>query len=489
MKQITKRFPGVVALDKVDFDLERGEIHALVGENGAGKSTLMKILSGILKPDEGKIFLDGKEVTFNSILEAQSHGISMIHQELNLCENLTVAENIFLGLEENWNVSKKNLVRKAGELLKQLEFDIQPDKKVEELSVSEKQLVSIAKALSRKVKILIMDEPTATITEHEVKRLFEIMRDLKNRGISIIFISHRLDEIFEIADRVTVLRDGKKIGTGSLRDYDRDTIIQMMIGRKISEMYPRFNKCTEEVLFEVEEFSVPGYVEPLSFELRKGEIFGIAGLVGCGKSELALGLFGALKPHFKRMVLFGKEIKRLDSPLDALENGIIMVPEDRKTLGLVLELSVMKNIILPNTDIVSRFIKIDWKQSARIAERFVRQLNIKTPSIKQLVKNLSGGNQQKVVIAKYLVKKPRLAVFVEPTRGIDVGSKVEIYELMNHLANEGTGIIFISSELPEIVNLCDRVMVMHRGRMTALLEKDEISQENIMKAAVGVQVK
>lgn len=488
MKQITKHFPGVTALDKVDFDLEKGEIHALVGENGAGKSTLMKILSGILKPDEGKILLEGTEVSFNSVLEAQNHGISMIHQELNLCENLTVAENIFLGLEESWNVSRKNLIRKAGKFLEQLKFEIQPDEKVGKLSVSEKQLVSIAKALSRKVKILIMDEPTATITEHEVERLFEIMRDLKEQGISIIFISHRLDEIFEIADRVTVLRDGKKIGTGNLKDFDRDTIVQMMTGRKISEMYPKFNKCTDEVIFEVDEFSVPDYVETLSFRLKRGEIFGVTGLVGCGKSELALGLFGALESSFKRMVLFGNEITKLNSPLDALENGIIMVPEDRKTMGLVLELSVMKNIILPNTDVVSRFIKINWKQSFEIAERFVKQLNIKTPSVKQLVKNLSGGNQQKVVISKYLVKKPRLAIFVEPTRGIDVGSKVEIYELINHLANEGTGIIFISSELPEIVNLCDRVMVMHRGKMMALLEKEEISQENIMKAAMGVQM-
>ncbi|PLV58395.1 sugar ABC transporter ATP-binding protein [Thermotoga sp. KOL6] len=486
MKHITKRFPGVIALDRVDFDLDKGEIHALVGENGAGKSTLMKILAGILKPDEGKILLEGKETLFSSVLDAQNKGIAMIYQELHLCENLTVAENIFLGLERRWNVSKKQLFAEAKKLLEQLGFDLDPSDKVENLGVSEKQLVSIAKALSRNVKILIMDEPTATITEHEVERLFEIMRDLKGQGISIVFISHRLEEIFEIADRVTVLRDGKKVGTGRIEDFDRNEIIKMMIGRTITEMYPKFNTPEEETVFQVKNFAVPNHVEPLSFTVKKGEIFGVAGLVGCGKSELALGLFGAIESRFEEMALFGEKITKLKTPLDALKNGIVMIPEDRKIMGLVLELSVMKNIILPNTELVSHFVKIDWKKAMEMSERLVEYLKIKTPSVKQLVKNLSGGNQQKVVIAKYLLKKPRLAIFVEPTRGIDVGSKVEIYKLINRLANEGVGIIFISSELPEIVNLCDRVMVLHRGKKTALLEKEEITQENIIRAAMGV---
>jgi len=482
---IRKQFSGVIAVDDVDFDVEYGEIHVLLGENGAGKSTLMKVLSGILKPDAGKIILEGNEVKMNSILEAQKHGISMIHQELNLCDNLTVAENIYLGLEETFNISRKSLFAKADELLSQLNFEIESRKKVKNLNASEKQLVSIAKALSRNAKILIMDEPTASITEHEVQRLFEIMKDLKRKNIGIVFISHRLDEVFAIADRVTVLRDGRKVGVGKIDEFDRDKIIQWMIGRKLSEMYPKSNVPSDEVILEVKDFSIPGYVNPISFEVRRGEIFGISGLVGCGKSEVALGLFGAIRGTFKKIKLFDREIPKLDSPLDALKMGIVMIPEDRKALGLILDLSIAKNIIVANTDIVSTFGQINWKKANEITQEFVNKLSIKTPSVRVPVKNLSGGNQQKVVVAKYLLKKPRLAIFVEPTRGIDVGAKVEIYKLINNLVQEGTGVIFISSELPEVVNLCDRVAVMHRGSMTALLERDEISQENIMKAAVG----
>lgn len=482
---IKKQFSGVLAVDNVDFDVEYGEIHVLLGENGAGKSTLMKILSGILKPDAGKIILEGNEVKMTSILEAQKHGISMIHQELNLCDNLTVAENIYLGLEETFNISRRSLFSKADELLSQLNFEIKSREKVKNLNASEKQLVSIAKALSRNAKILIMDEPTASITEHEVQRLFEIMRDLKKKGIGIVFISHRLDEVFEVADRVTVLRDGRKVGTGRIDEFDKDKIIQMMIGRKLSEMYPKSNVPSTEIIFEVRDFSIPGYVNPISFDVRRGEIFGISGLVGCGKSEIALGLFGAIKGTFKKIKLFDSEISRLDSPLDALKMGIVMIPEDRKTLGLILDLSITKNVTIANTDLVSKFGQISWRKANEITEEFVNKLSIKTPSVKVPVKNLSGGNQQKVVVAKYLLKRPKLAIFVEPTRGIDVGAKVEIYKLINNLVQEGTGVIFISSELPEVVNLCDRVAVMHRGSMTALLERDEVSQENIMKAAVG----
>lgn len=487
MENITKRFPGVLALDNVTFTLRKGEVHALVGENGAGKSTLIKILSGVHRPDGGKIILEGKGVHFSGPLEAMRAGISVIYQELLLSENLPVYANVFMGkLPWRFSVKHSTLVKETRKILEELGFDIDPLVEVGKLSVSEKQLVSIAKALVSNAKIIVMDEPTATLTEYEVKRLFEIIRDLKKRGISVIFISHRLDEIFEIADRVTILRDGRKVGEGNVGDFSREDLIRLMVGREISDMYPKYNQVKDEVVFEVEDFEVPGAVSKLSFNVRKGEIFGVAGLVGCGKSELALGLFGAIPSRFSRMRVMDRELKKLESPVDALENGIVLIPEERKKQGLILTMSIVENTAVPNTDKLSKALTLNWRLAREMADDLVKKLNVKTPSIRQLVKNLSGGNQQKVVVGKMLFREPEVVIMAEPTRGIDVGAKVEVYNLMNELANSGKAVVFVSSELPEIVSLSDRVMVLHRGRMTALLEGEEITQENILKAATGV---
>ncbi len=489
MEGITKRFPGVLALDSVTFTLDTGEVHALVGENGAGKSTLIKILSGVHRPDSGKIILDGEEVSFHSPVDARNKGISVIYQELTLSENLPVYANIFLGREPwKFSVKHKILEEKARRLLEDLGFDIDPRVEVWKLNVSEKQIIAIVKALAFNAKIIVMDEPTATLTEYEVERLFGIIKDLKKRNVSVIFISHRLDEIFEVADRVTILRDGRKVGEGRVEEFSRDDIVKLMVGREIKEMYPKYNSPEDEVVFEVTDFEVPGYVSKTSFNVRKGEIFGIAGLVGCGKSELALGLFGAIPARFERMRIRGREIREIRSPMDAMRNGIVLIPEERKKQGLILSMNVMENTVVPNTEKVSRFLNLDWLKARKLAEEAVEKLNIKTPSVKQLVKNLSGGNQQKVVLGKFLFKEPDLIVLAEPTRGIDVGAKVEVYKLMNDLANSGKAVIFISSELPEIVSLSDRVMVLHRGKVTALLEGEDITQENILRAATGVDV-
>ncbi len=489
VKGITKIFPGVVALDNVDFDLKKGEVHALLGENGAGKSTLIKIISGVHRADKGTILYMGKPVSFNSPTEAMKAGIATIHQELNLFEDLTVAENIFVGSIEGFLVSKRKLINVADELLRKLNFNIKANSVVKDLNTSEKQLVSIAKALFLNSNVIIMDEPTATITEHETNILFNIIRDLKKRGISIIFISHRLEEVFEIADRVTVLRDGKLVGTVDVNSTSRQELISMMVGRKISDMYPKYNVLKEKEVFSIEGLNIGRMVRNVSFNVKEGEIFGIAGLVGSGKSEIALGIYGYMPAKWKQMKVAGKTIDKIKSPDQALKEGIAMVPEDRKTMGLVLELDVMKNIVLQNVKEVENAGVINWRRAQKMASEEVEKYSIKVSSIKQKVKTLSGGNQQKVVLAKVLRKAPKVIFMVEPTRGIDVGAKVDVYKIVNNLANAGIGVVFISSELPEIVRLCDRVMVMHRGRSMGILEGAGITQENILKLATGVDVK
>ena len=486
MEEITKEFPGVLALEKVSFNLRSGEIHALLGENGAGKSTLMKILSGVYSNDSGRVILAGEEVRFTNPLQAIAAGIAVIYQELNLIEDLTVAENIYIGKEGTgwWNLRKKTLFARADERLSELNFPIQARTAVRKLNVSEKQLVEIAKAMATNASIIVMDEPTAAITEHEAKKLFKLMRELKARGIAIVFISHRLEEVFEICDSVTVLRDGKFISSGKLASYSEESLVGDMVGRKITDMIPKENRVTEETAFTIRDLAVPGVVENISFDVKKGEIFGIAGLVGSGKSEIALGIYGGLKATGKAE-LFGESFPLPARCDGSLEKGVILIPEDRKLQGLVTSLSVLQNVVLPNTEFVSRFSHINWAKGKNITEEMVTQLRIKTPSVRQKVKNLSGGNQQKVVIAKGLVRTPKLVIFVEPTRGIDVGAKVEVYRLMNELANKGIGIIMISSELPEVTSMCDRVLVMHRGHQTGILEGNEINQEKIIAAAMG----
>ncbi|MGB9796091.1 sugar ABC transporter ATP-binding protein [Fervidobacterium gondwanense] len=485
LEGITKSFPGVVALKNVRFDLYSGEVHALIGENGAGKSTLIKIISGVHQPDAGKITYNGEEVFFKNPTEAIAKGISTIHQELNLFEELTVAENVFVGNLETFNFSKRKAIAIVQKFLDELNFNLRANEKVRNLNTSEKQLVMIAKALFLNSKVLIMDEPTATITEYETERLFGIIKNLKKKGVSVIFISHRLEEIYEIADRVTVLRDGEYITTGNVDEISKDELIRLMVGRKIEEMYPKFNKPTDEVLFSVESLTIEGLVEDVSFSVNRGEIFGIAGLVGSGKSEIALGIFGYLPAKWKKMTLLGKDLKPQKS---MLEHGIALVPEDRKKMGLVLDLDVVKNITLQNTDEVSRLWHILWKKAKVLSVDEVKKYSIKVSSVRQKVKTLSGGNQQKVVLSKVLRKTPKLVILVEPTRGIDVGTKVEVYNIINELANSGVGVIFISSELPEIVNLCDRVLVMHRGKSMGILERKDVNEENVIKLATGVDI-
>jgi len=481
---ITKTFPGVVALKNVNLDLYEKEVLALLGENGAGKSTLIKIISGVHKPDSGEISYLGKKVFFKNPTDAIKQGISTIHQELNLFEELTVAENIFVGNVQGFRFSKRRAFKVVQELLRSLKFDLKPDEKVKNLNTSEKQLVSIAKALFLNARVIIMDEPTATITEYETDRLFEIIRRLKENGVSVIFISHRLEEVYAIADRVTVLRDGELVGTKYIDDVSRDELIRMMVGRRIEEMYPKFNKPTQENVFSIENLCVGNFVRDISFNVKKGEIFGIAGLVGSGKSEIALGLFGHLPATWSKMVLNGKLLK---PEKNMLKHKIVLVPEDRKQMGLILELDVVKNIILQNTDEASKALHISWRKAKDITTEEVKKYSVKLASVHQKVKTLSGGNQQKVVLAKVLRKKPNLVMLVEPTRGIDVGTKVEVYNIVNRLANDGVGVIFISSELPEILGLCDRVLVMHRGRAMGILERHEFSEERIIKLATGVE--
>ncbi|AMW32032.1 MAG: sugar ABC transporter ATP-binding protein [Fervidobacterium pennivorans] len=483
VRNVSKTFPGVQALKDVSLDVHEKEVLALVGENGAGKSTLIKIISGVHKADSGEIYYLGKKVNFKDPTEAIASGISTIHQELNLFEELTVAENIFVGNVKGFSFSKKKAFKVVSELLDSLKFNIRADEKVKNLNTSEKQLVSIAKALFLNARIIIMDEPTATITEYEAERLFEIVKGLKAKGVSVIFISHRLEEIYQIADRVAVLRDGELIGVKHITEVDREELIRMMVGRKIEEMYPKFNRPEKETIFAVENLSVGTFVKNVTFDVRKGEIFGIAGLVGSGKSEIALGIFGHLPANWSKMVLNNNE---LQPSKNMLEHGIALVPEDRKKMGLVLELDVTKNIVLQNTNEVSRGLHISWKKAKVLASEEVKKYSIKVTSIYQKVKTLSGGNQQKVVLAKVLRKTPRLVMLVEPTRGIDVATKVEVYNIVNRLANEGVGVIFISSELPEILGLCDRVLVMHRGRSMGILDRHELSEERIIKLATGV---
>ncbi|HAA84998.1 MAG TPA: D-xylose ABC transporter ATP-binding protein [Kosmotogaceae bacterium] len=487
MRNITKEFPGVRALVDVDYSLKTGEVHALVGENGAGKSTLIKILSGVHRPDRGQIILNDEVVSFSKPSDAIQAGISVIYQEFNLVEYLSVAENIYIGNEGRnwWNLGKRSLIRRGQTLLDSLGFDIDASKRVRELNVSQKQMVEIAKALATNARIIVMDEPTATLTEHETKTLFKHIDNLKERDVSVIFISHRLEEVFEIADSVTVLRDGVRISSGRISEYTHGKLIGDVVGRAIEDMFPKANVPGEEIAFEVEDLSIPGVVERVSLSVRKNEIFGIAGLVGSGKGEIGQGIYGGMKAFCRRATLFGKEYRLPTRPEYALEKGVLLVPEDRKNMGLVLMLNVMQNVILPNTELVAKFARFNWREAKRISRGMVDRLGVKTPSLKQKVMHLSGGNQQKVVLAKGLLKEPRLVIFVEPTRGIDVGAKVEVYKIMSELAERGIGIIMISSELPEIVSISDRVLVMHRGKQTALLEGSDIAQERIMEAAMG----
>ncbi len=482
MKGISKRFPGVQALEQVDFDVYPGEVHALVGENGAGKSTLMKILSGIYPKDAGLIILNGDEVEFNDPIEAQKYGISVIYQEFDLAQNLTVAENILLCREPANSlglIKRREFNRIARESLDKLGIAVNPNTLVSHLKVAERQMVAIVKALSFNAKIIVMDEPTSALSEHEIELLFAIIENLRFRDVAVIYISHRLQEITKIADRVTVLRDGRLVGCVSTAEVTTDQIVAMMVGRELKDFFRKEEAQIRDVVLEVEHLEQEGVVHDVSFQLRAGEILGFAGLVGARRTETARLIFGLDQRDSGDIFLNGKLVD-IKTPDDAIALGVAYVPEDRKTQGLILSWTLAENTTLPRLSEVSRRGFIDFRAEAAVAQKYVTSLDIKTPSVQQQVMYLSGGNQQKVVIAKWLMTNPKVLILDEPTRGIDVGAKSEIYALMSQLAKQGLGIILISSELPEILGMSDRIIVMREGYVTGELLRDEATEEKVM---------
>jgi ribose transport system ATP-binding protein len=487
MKGISKHFYGVQALSEVDLTVEKGEVHVLVGENGAGKSTLMKILSGAYQRDSGEIFFDGEKLELSSPLAAQEKGISIIYQEFNLIPGLSVAENIYLGREpqkKSGLVDWKKLYNNTQDVLNKLKANINPKILVSQLSVAEQQFVEIAKALSFGSKLIIMDEPSATLTPREIEKLFNVIDNLKADGVSIIYISHHLDELFEIGDSVTVLRDGEFISRDKVNDVDKNYIIKQMVGRELTESFPERKAEPGEVVLEVNNISRDGILKNISFNLRKGEILGFAGLVGSGRTELVRAIYGADLKDRGEIKLFGNKVE-INSPKDSIEMGIGLLPEDRKQQGLVLEQPVKSNVTLARLEeLVNKYLINQEKEKEKVNE-FVDDLNIKTPSIETLAKSLSGGNQQKVVLAKWLFTDSDILIFDEPTRGIDVGAKFEIYLLMNKLTELGKSIIMISSDMPEIIGMSDRVLVVHQGEITGEFNKEELTQEKIMQSAAG----
>ncbi len=488
MKSIDKRFAGVHALKGVDFDLREGEIHALVGENGAGKSTLMKVLTGIHEKDSGEILVDGRLFNPENPKDALRWGIGIIHQELNMMEHLTVAQNIFIGRESMSSngilLDEKAQNKRTAELLQRLNVDINPKEKLANLTVGKQQMVEIAKAVSHDLKILILDEPTAALTDKEISELFTIMRDLASKGVAMIYISHRMDEIGEITDRITVMRDGENAGKGETKDLTKEDIVNMMVGRVIYEQPKTESHVKEDadIVLEVENLNAGRMVKDVSFKLRKSEILGFSGLMGAGRTETVRAIFGADSHERGIIKIHGRPVT-IGSPMDAIRYGIGYLSEDRKRYGLAVGLSVLDNSIMTSYEKFEKSIFVDYKKAKRVSSEYVDTLKIKTPSVNQLIKNLSGGNQQKVVIAKWLIKNCDILIFDEPTRGIDVGAKSEIYHLMNELVKEGKSIIMISSELPEVLRMSDRIIVMCEGRVTGELDIKDASQEKIMHLA------
>jgi len=485
IEHISKSFPGVKALDDVSFSVAEGEVRALVGENGAGKSTLMKILNGNYKKDAGRILIDGQEVQITDPLVAAANGISIIFQELNLVDNLSIAENIFAGrlAKSGRLVDWKDINRKAKELLNRIGFDADPRTEVGTLTVAGKQMVEIAKALSRDARIILMDEPSATLTKNELDALFGIIRDLKAGGVAVIYISHRMEEIFEISDSVTVLRDGRVIATAPLKTLGREQIVEMMVGREISQTYPgRETKPGEEIL-RVENLKRRDRQQNVAFTLRRGEVLGIAGLVGAGRTEVMRALFGVDYITSCDVYLHGKKIQIRD-PKTAKKAGFAFLTEDRKNEGLTLDFTVKSNIVMADLRKIVSGGFLRAKKENDIAEEYIKLLDIKTPSVNQKVGNLSGGNQQKVVVAKWLNADAEIIIMDEPTRGIDVGAKLEIYEVINRLVGEGKSVILISSELPEVLGMSDRILVMKDDAITAELTGDRINAVEVMQYAL-----
>ncbi|UCH63952.1 MAG: sugar ABC transporter ATP-binding protein [Fidelibacterota bacterium] len=486
LHHIRKTFPGVVALDDVRFELRRGEVHILLGENGAGKSTLVKILSGAYQKTAGQIILDRQEIDIKSPRHAQELGIAIIYQEFNLVPQLSAGENIFLGQEQihaSGLINQREIIASAQGILDDLGVEIEARKAVSELGVAQQQMVEVAKALSLDARILIMDEPTSALTEQEITELFNTIRRLKQKGVSIIYISHRLEELFEIGDRVTVLRDGKYIDTCNIADVSKSELISMMVNRELKEHFPKLRAARGEEVLRVNGLGINGVLHDIAFSLHRGEVLGIAGLLGSGRTELASSLFGVSRIDSGEIYVKGKR-QRIKSPRRAINLGIGLLTEDRKSQGLIMILSTKDNICLPSVERFSRIGFVDTREEIQAATQYVGDLHIKTPSLQQQVMFLSGGNQQKVVISKWLCCQADILIFDEPTRGIDVGSKVEIYHLMNRLTAEGAAIIMISSELPEILGMSDRIMVMNQGRIAGEFSAGEATQEQILHYAL-----
>lgn len=485
MENITKTFPGVVALDNVSIDLNKGEVLGILGENGAGKSTLIKILAGNYIKDSGDIFVDGQKFEIRGPAEAVASGIRVIYQELNTLNNLTVAENIFIGEQIVKGpfrvVDWKTMIKRAFELLVTLNVKLDPNAIMGDLTISEKQIVEIAKAISKEAKILVMDEPTAALSEEETQSLFKIIRTLKSKGVSIIYISHRLKEIFEITDRVTVLRDGKKVGTLKTEDTDENKLVEMMVGRDIKDMYPKREVKIGDIVMKVQNLKAEGF-DDISFRLKKGEILGIFGLLGSGRTSLVKALFGANKIKSGEIFVNGKKL-HVKSPSIARDEKIGLVPLDRKTEGLALMMGVKENITLANIKDLGKSFLIAKAYERKKANKWIEEIGIRTPSVDQEVNSLSGGNQQKVVLAKWLESGSQIIILNEPTRGIDVGAKIEIYKLMQDLCERGSSVIMISSELPEIMSIADRIIVMSKGRFTDEYARKEASEEKLLHSA------
>ena len=483
---VRKEFPGVLALDNVQLRLRRGSVHALMGENGAGKSTLMKIVAGIYTPDSGTFRLRGEEIRLKGPLDALEHGIAMIHQELNLMAPMTVAENIWIRREPKTRlgfIDHGEMHSKTADLFKRLNIHIDPDVKVGTLSVANRQMVEIAKAVSYESDVLIMDEPTSALTEREVDHLFTIIRSLKAEGKGIIYITHKMNELFEIADEVSVFRDGKYIATKASSAVTRDEIIHMMVGREITQMFPKETVPIGDVVLSVKNLSLNRVFHDVSFEVRSGEILGIAGLVGSGRSNIAEAIFGVTPASSGTIELFGKEV-RVDSPATAMGHGMAFLTEDRKDTGCFLLLDIQQNTQI--AVLQSGYVKNGFVQQKRLSRDSLAMsdaLRVKTPDMSEPIINLSGGNQQKVLIGRWLLTKPKILILDEPTRGIDVGAKAEIHRLISKLAGEGVAVIMISSEMPEVLGMSDRIMVIHEGRVTGFLNRDEANQVKIMELA------
>lgn len=485
---IRKEFPGVVALDDVEFKLKRGTVHALMGENGAGKSTLMKILAGIYTPDKGEVRLKGVDIRLQSPLDALENGIAMIHQELNLMPFMTVAENIWIRREPKNRfgfVDHGEMNRITARLFDRLKIKIDPEIEVRHLSVANRQMVEIAKAVSYESDVLIMDEPTSALTEREVAHLFEIIRDLREQGIGIVYITHKMNELFEIADEFSVFRDGKYIGTHASSDVTRDDIIRMMVGREITQMFPKEEVPIGDVVLSVKNLTLDGVFRDVSFDVRAGEILGIAGLVGSGRSNVAETLFGVTPASSGTIAIGGKTLS-IDSPNTAIKNRMAFLTEDRKDTGCLLILDILENMQI--AVLQDRFVKAGFvteKQITAACEEMSRKLRVKTPNLQERIENLSGGNQQKVLIGRWLLTNPRILILDEPTRGIDVGAKAEIHRLVTELARNGVAVLMISSEMPEVLGMSDRIMVMHEGRVTGFLDRKDATQIKVMELAAS----